>query len=106
MAELTINTSDILSAISRGLEGYSPSLEQNQVGKVIEVGDGIARISGLPNATVNELLEFEDGTLGLALNLDEGSIGAVVLGEVSHIDEGQLVKSTGRILDEIGRAHV
>jgi F-type H+-transporting ATPase subunit alpha len=99
MAELTINTNDILSAISRGLEGYSPSLEQNQVGKVIEVGDGIARISGLPNATVNELLEFEDGTLGLALNLDEASIGAVVLGEVSHIDEGQSVKSTGRILD-------
>ncbi|MGE0726604.1 MAG: F0F1 ATP synthase subunit alpha [Acidimicrobiia bacterium] len=99
MAELTINTSDILSAITRGLEGYNPSLEQNQVGKVLEVGDGIARVGGLPGATVNELLEFEDGTFGLALNLDEGSIGAVVLGEVSHIDEGQSVKSTGRILD-------
>ena len=99
MAELTINTNDILAAISKGLEGFNPDLEQNQVGKVIEVGDGIARVSGLPNATVNELLQFEDGTLGLALNLDEDSIGAVVLGEVSHIDEGQSVKSTGRILD-------
>ena len=99
MAELTINTNDILSAITKGLEGYAPSLEQNQVGKVLEVGDGIARIGGLPTATVNELLEFEDGTLGLALNLDEGSIGAVVLGEVNHIHEGQSVKSTGRILD-------
>ncbi len=99
MAELTINTNDILAAINKGLEGFQPTLEQGQVGKVIEVGDGIARVSGLPGASVNELLEFEDGTYGLALNLDENSIGAVVLGEVSHIDEGQPVKGTGRILD-------
>jgi F-type H+-transporting ATPase subunit alpha len=99
MAQLTINTADIAAALRRNLEGFAPSLEQTTVGRVIEVGDGIARVSGLPNATVNELLEFEDGTLGLALNLDEVSIGAVVLGEVSHIDEGQAVKSTGRILD-------
>ena len=99
MAELTINTADIAAALRKNLEGFSPSLEQTTVGRVIEVGDGIARVSGLPDATVNELLEFADGTLGLALNLDEGSIGAVVLGEVSHIDEGQAVRSTGRILD-------
>ncbi|MFN0028487.1 MAG: F0F1 ATP synthase subunit alpha [Acidimicrobiales bacterium] len=99
MAELTINTADIAAALRKNLEGFSPTLEQTTVGRVIEVGDGIARVSGLPGATVNELLEFEDGTLGLALNLDEESIGAVVLGEVSHIDEGQAVKSTGRILD-------
>ncbi len=99
MAELTINTADIAAALRKNLESFTPTLEQTTVGRVIEVGDGIARVSGLPGATVNELLEFEDGTLGLALNLDEESIGAVVLGEVSHIDEGQAVKSTGRILD-------
>jgi F-type H+-transporting ATPase subunit alpha len=68
------------------------------VGRVLEVGDGIARVSGLPGAAVNELLEFEDGTLGLALNLDEESIGAVILGEGSDIQEGAPVLATGRIL--------
>ncbi|MEA3217451.1 MAG: F-type H+/Na+-transporting ATPase subunit alpha [Acidimicrobiia bacterium] len=98
MAELTLNTTDIVAAIQRGLSGFQPSVEQTQVGRVLEVFDGIARVSGLPGVGVNELLEFEDGTLGLALNLDEESIGAVVLGEVSHIDEGQMVKATGSIL--------
>jgi F-type H+/Na+-transporting ATPase subunit alpha len=69
-----------------------------QVGRIYEVGDGIARVTGLPNAAVNELLEFEGGELGLALNLDEDSIGAVVLGEVDKLEEGQTVRSTGRIL--------
>src|SRR5207253_10661165 len=69
-----------------------------RVGHIIEVGDGIARIAGLPNTAVNELLEFEGGTLGLALNLDEESIGAVVLGEMGSIEEGQAVTATGRIL--------
>src|SRR5436309_2222903 len=70
----------------------------SQVGRILEVGDGIARVAGLPDAAVNELLEFEDGTLGIALNLDEESIGAVILGEGSHIEEGGTVKATGRIL--------
>jgi F-type H+-transporting ATPase subunit alpha len=69
-----------------------------QVGRVVEVGDGIARVSGLPSAKVNELLEFEDGTMGLAMNLDEETIGAVVLGSVDSIEEEQVVRSTGRIL--------
>ena len=99
MAELTINTADITAAISKNLEGFSPDLSMTQVGRVIEVGDGIARVSGLPDAAVNELLEFENGLLGLALNLDEESIGAVVLGEVEGIQEGQSVRSTGDILD-------
>jgi len=98
MAELTINTADIASAIQKNLEGFQPSLEQSQVGRVISVGDGIARVSGLPDAAVNELLQFESGTFGLALNLDEGSIGAVVLGEVDDIEEGQAVRATGDIL--------
>ena len=98
MAELTINTAEIAAAIQKNLEGFEPSLEQTQVGRVLEVGDGIARVSGLPDAAVNELLQFESGTMGLALNLDENSIGAVVLGEVDDIEEGQTVRATGDIL--------
>ena len=98
MAELTLSAADIAAALKQNLEGFSPSLEARTVGRVTEVGDGIARVSGLPDAAVNELLEFEDGTVGLALNLDEDSIGAVVLGDVDAIEEGQTVKATGRIL--------
>ncbi|MFZ8998553.1 MAG: F0F1 ATP synthase subunit alpha [Ilumatobacteraceae bacterium] len=98
MAELTISAADIAAAIKNNLEGVDSSLEARTVGRVAEVGDGIARVSGLPDAAVNELLEFEDGTVGLALNLDENSIGSVVLGEASNIEEGQTVKATGRIL--------
>ena len=98
MAELTLSATDIASALKKNLEGFVPSLEARTVGRVTEVGDGIARISGLPDCAVNELLEFEDGTIGLALNLDEESIGAVVLGSADHIEEGQTVKATGRIL--------
>ena len=98
MTELTISTADIAASIQKNLEGFEPGLEQSQVGRVLEVGDGIARVSGLPDAAVNELLQFESGTFGLALNLDEGSIGAVVLGEVDDIEEGQTVRATGDIL--------
>ncbi len=98
MADLSLSTDDIAEALRAGLEGFDPGVESNTVGRILEVGDGIARVSGLPGAAVNELLEFEDGTLGLALNLDEESIGAVVLGEVDHIEQGQTVRSTGRIL--------
>ena len=98
MSEHTINTADIAEAIRKNLDGFTPSLEQTQVGRVLEVGDGIARVSGLPDAAVNELLQFESGTFGLALNLDEESIGAVVLGEVDNIEEGQTVRATGDIL--------
>jgi F-type H+-transporting ATPase subunit alpha len=98
MAELTISAADITAALTKSLEGFEPSLEAKTVGRVTEVGDGIARVAGLPDAAVNELLEFEDGTVGLALNLEEESIGAVVLGEAEGIEEGQTVRSTGRIL--------
>ncbi|MFZ9600102.1 MAG: F0F1 ATP synthase subunit alpha, partial [Ilumatobacteraceae bacterium] len=98
MADLTLSASDIAAAITKGLEGYKPSVEARTVGRVTEVGDGIARVSGLPDCAVNELLEFEDGTVGLALNLDEDSIGVVVLGEAEAIEENQTVKATGRIL--------
>lgn len=98
MAQLTINTEDIMAALKRNLEDFTPSVEHSQVGLVLEVGDGIARISGLPAAAVNEMLEFEDGTIGLALNLEEDVVGAVVLGEVDEIEEGQTVRATGNIL--------
>ena len=98
MAELTISAADIASALKKNLDGFTPSLEARTVGRVAQVGDGIARVSGLPDAAVNELLEFEDGSVGLALNLDETSIGAVVLGDVDKIEEGQTVKATGSIL--------
>ena len=97
MAELTIDASEITEALERNVEDYTPAVGTEQIGRVVEVGDGIARVSGLPGAAVNELLEFEDGTLGLALNLDEDTIGAVVLGEVDSIEEEQTVKATGRI---------
>src|SRR5437763_11697307 len=99
MAELTFNPQDITAALRKNLEGYSPQTEMARVGRIIEVGDGIARVSGLPGAAVNELLEFHGGVLGIALNLDEESIGAVILGEAQHIEEGQTVKATGRILE-------
>ncbi len=99
MAELTINTGDITAALEKNLEGFKPSVEMTQVGRVTEVGDGIARVSGLPGAAVNELLRFQSGTYGLALNLDEDTIGCVVLGEVHDIEEGQPVESTGEILN-------
>jgi len=98
MAELTIDASQIAAALRKNVEGFKPSIQSEQVGRVLEVGDGIARVAGLPNAAVNELLEFEGGALGLALNLEEDNIGAVVLGKVDAVEEGQIVTATGRIL--------
>src|ERR1700683_4402552 len=98
MPQLTINADEIADALRRHVETFTPSLEAARVGRVLEVGDGIARIAGLPDIAVNELVEFANGTLGLALNLEEDSIGAVVLGQVDDVEEGEAVKATGRIL--------
>ena len=98
MAELTISANEITDALRKHVTEYNPAVGAEQVGRVVEVGDGIARVSGLPSAKVNELLEFEDGTVGLAMNLDEETIGAVVLGSVDGIEEEQVVRATGRIL--------
>src|SRR5437868_12844881 len=95
---LNINPDEITGALRRHLEGFRPEVEKQQVGRITAVGDGIARISGLPTTAVNELLEFEGGVLGLALNLDEDSIGAVVLGNIEHIEEGGSARATGTIL--------
>jgi F-type H+/Na+-transporting ATPase subunit alpha len=98
MAELTIKPEEVAEVLKKYVESFHPSLEHEQVGRVINAGDGIARISGLPGAMANELLEFPGGTLGLALNLEVEEIGAAVLGEASEIEEGDPVKLTGRIL--------
>ncbi len=98
MSELLISPAEIEAALKRHIADYNPEVRAEQVGRIAEVGDGIARIVGLPGAQVNELLEFEEGTVGLALNLDEETIGAVVLGSVDRLEEGQIVRATGRIL--------
>ncbi len=95
---LSFDPSEITSALQKNLDSLQTDVRSSTVGRVSEVGDGIARVSGLPNAAVNEMLRFEDGTIGLALNLDEDTIGAVVLGSVDHIEEGQAVEATGEIL--------
>jgi F-type H+-transporting ATPase subunit alpha len=99
MSELTIRPEEIRDALERFVASYTPDLaSREEVGRVTEAGDGIARIEGLPSTMANELLRFEDGTLGIALNLDVREIGAVVLGPFAGIEEGQTVKRTGEIL--------
>jgi F-type H+-transporting ATPase subunit alpha len=99
MAELTIRPEEIREALDRFVRGYTPeTASREEVGTVVTSGDGIARVEGLPSAMANELLEFENGTLGIALNLDVREIGVVVMGESEGIEEGQPVKRTGDIL--------
>src|SRR6266567_4406546 len=99
MAELTIRPEEIRDALAHFVQEYEPEgTTREEVGTVIECGDGIARVEGLPSAMANELLEFEDGTRGLALNLDIREIGVVILGDFSKIEEGQRVKRTGEVL--------
>ena len=98
MAELSINASEIAEVLKRNLEGFTPGVSGEEVGRIRDIGDGIANITGLPNVAVNEILELEGGMRALALNLEEDSIGAVVLGEVGGLEEGQLVRATGTIL--------
>jgi F-type H+/Na+-transporting ATPase subunit alpha len=98
MADLSISAEDIAAALAHNVSELSTEVAVEQVGRISEVGDGIAHVTGLQQATVNEILEFENGAVGLALNLDEESIGAVVLGDVQGLDEGQVVRATGRIL--------
>src|ERR1700761_2860753 len=99
MAELTIRPDEIRDALARFVDQYEPAdVAREEVGTVTECGDGIARVEGLPSAMANELLEFENGVRGLALNLDIREIGVVILGEYSEIEEGQTGKRTGEIL--------
>jgi F-type H+-transporting ATPase subunit alpha len=98
MTELTIRPEEIREAISRHVAEYRPETSREEIGQVVEAGDGIARVEGLPSAMANELLEFVGGVQGVALNLDVREIGAVILGDFQPIEEGQQVKRTGEVL--------
>ncbi len=99
MAELTIRPEEIRDALARFVQEYEPDgASREEIGTVIECGDGIARVEGLPSVMASELVEFENGVRGLALNLDAREIGVVILGEFNEIEEGQQVKRTGEIL--------
>jgi F-type H+-transporting ATPase subunit alpha len=99
MAELTIRPEEIRDALDAFVQSYEPgAASREEIGRVADAGDGIAHVEGLPSVMANELLQFEDGTLGLALNLDVREIGVVVLGEFSGIEEGQPVRRTGEVL--------
>jgi F-type H+/Na+-transporting ATPase subunit alpha len=95
---LNLDPQSIAEALRENVQSWRPSVEREEVGRVVDTSDGIARVSGLPRTMANELLEFPGGVLGLALNLDVDEIGCIVLGEYSHIEEGDPVKQTGRIL--------
>jgi len=98
MAELTISADDIQGAIASYVSSFEAGTGREEIGSVIDAGDGIAHVEGLPSVMTQELLEFAGGVLGVALNLDEHSIGAVILGEFDKIEQGQQVKRTGEVL--------
>lgn len=96
---MKVNTGEIVSILKNELENYGEDLKVDETGSVVEVGDGIARVYGLNRVMAGEMVEFSDGTMGLAFNLEESSVGIVILGEFEHIKEGDTVKRTGRILE-------
>ncbi len=98
MAELTISADAIQSAIEEYVESFTADTSREEVGTVVDAGDGIAHVEGLPSVMTQELLEFPGGVLGVALNLDEHSVGTVILGDFETIEEGQQVKRTGDVL--------
>ena len=99
MADLTINADDVRNALNEFAASYEPgNVERVEVGRVVAASDGIARVEGLPSVMANELLRFEDGTLGLAQNLDTRDIGVIILGDFTGIEEGQPVHRTGEVL--------
>jgi F-type H+-transporting ATPase subunit alpha len=107
MAELTISADEIRSAIQNYVSEYAPDVSREEVGIVTEAGDGIARVEGLPSVMTNELLEFEGGVRGLALNLDVREVGVVILGDFAGIEEGQTVRRTGEVLSvPVGDAYL
>jgi len=89
---------DIAAALQRQIETFAPTVQAMDVGTVMEVGDGIARVSGLASVRVSEMVQFENGTLGIALNLERDQVGVIIMGEYTEIKEGQTVRATGRIV--------
>ena len=96
---MAVRGQDIASVIKRQIEEFGQELTMVDVGVVIEVGDGIARIHGLSGVGANELVEFEGGATGMALNLEEDSVGAVILGDPEGVKEGTEVRGTGRVME-------
>jgi F-type H+-transporting ATPase subunit alpha len=96
--ELKINPEEISAILKRHIEQYQVKMEMEEVGEIIEAGDGIARIKGLPSCMSAEMLEFPEGIYGMALNLEEDQIGAMILGDIAHIEQGDPVRRTGKVL--------
>ena len=96
---MSIRPDEISSILKEEIQNFDQTVETSEIGTVIEVGDGIARVHGLQNAMVNELLEFPGGVKGMAQNLEEDNIGCILLGEFEHIKDGDPVKRTGRIIE-------
>lgn len=96
---MSIKPDEISSILKEQIQNFDQTVETSEIGTVIEVGDGIARVHGLQNAMVNELLEFPGGVKGMAQNLEEDNIGCILLGEFEHIKDGDPVKRTGRIVE-------
>ena len=88
---------DLFSDLQKKVDDFSPEIERKDVGTTIAAGDGIARVSGLADVTAQELVQFENGVLGIAFNLEVESVGVIIMGEYSESDEGMTVYSTGRI---------
>jgi len=98
---------DIAAALQKQLEAFEPKMEAVDIGTVLEVGDGIARVSGLAGVRANEMVQFENGTLGIAFNLDRDNVGVIIMGEYTEIEEGQTVRATGRIVSiPVGEAMI
>ena len=96
---MSINAEEISSLIKKQIENYESEIEVSEVGTVIVVGDGIARVHGLDNVMAGELVEFSNGVMGMAQNLEENNVGIIILGPYSDIREGDEVKRTGRIME-------
>jgi F-type H+-transporting ATPase subunit alpha len=102
---MAIRSDEIINIIKSAIDSFDAETEARNVGTVVEVGDGIAQIYGLAGAVASEMLEFPGGVMGLALNLEEETVGAVILGDATHIKEGDTVKTTGRVVDvPVGQA--
>jgi F-type H+-transporting ATPase subunit alpha len=96
---MAIRSDEITSIIKSAIDSFDSGVETRSVGTVVEVGDGIAQIYGLDGALASEMLEFPDGVMGMALNLEEETVGAVILGNATAIKEGDTVKTTGRVVE-------
>lgn len=107
MTDLTISSEEVRVALRELFDSFKPLVGQQEVGRVTDAGDGVARVSGLPGTMSNEMLEFPGGVVGLALNLEEDQIGAVILGELDAVEEGMPVKQTGQVLSiAVGDAYL